>query len=171
MREVCQCAVTERMCACRQREDICRRRSGNEQTTEVGALFKRAVTVLSALCQYPLMTTETLRGERMCANSGRVYGHNVRGLHRQRKEGDNDISDCSEMRTEGTSRPSIGMLSHQLRTERVPCNPCACSARKPAFDMTTVPGRPAGPRKDQRRAGILRVQTACVSRVFAIGSN
>ena len=73
MREVCQCAVTERMCACRQREDICRRRSGNAQTTEVGALFKRAVSVLSALCQCPLMATETLRGEGMCANSGGVY--------------------------------------------------------------------------------------------------
>jgi hypothetical protein len=90
MREVCQCAVTERMCACRQREDICRRRSGNTQTTEVGALFKRAVTVLSALCQCPLMANETLRGERMCANSGRIYGDNVRGMHRQRKEGDSD---------------------------------------------------------------------------------
>ena len=90
MIEVCQCAVTERMCACRQREDICRRRSGNAQTTEVGALFKRAVTVLSALCQCPLMATETLRGERMCANSGRIYGDNVRGMHRQRKEGDSD---------------------------------------------------------------------------------
>ena len=66
MREVCQCVVTERMCACRQREDICRQRSGNAQTTEVGALFKRAVTVLSALCQCPLMATETLRGEDVC---------------------------------------------------------------------------------------------------------
>ena len=75
---------------CRQREDICRQRSGNAQTTEVGALFKRAVTVLSALCQCPLMATETLRGERMCANSGRIYGDNVRGMHRQRKEGDSD---------------------------------------------------------------------------------
>ena len=27
------------------------------------------------------------------------------------------ISDCSEVRTEGTSRPSVGMLSHLLRTE------------------------------------------------------
>ena len=75
---------------CRQREDICRQQSGNAQTTEVGALFKRAVTVLSALCQCPLMATETLRGERMCANSGRIYGDNVRGMHRQRKEGDSD---------------------------------------------------------------------------------
>jgi hypothetical protein len=37
--------------------------------------------VLSALCQCPLMATETLRGERMCANSGRIYGDNVRGMH------------------------------------------------------------------------------------------
>jgi hypothetical protein len=36
------------------------------------------------------MATETLRGERMCANSGRIYGDNVRGMHRQQKEGDND---------------------------------------------------------------------------------
>ena len=57
---------------------------------EVGALFKRAVIVLSALCQCPLMATETLRGERMCANSGRIYGDSVRGMHRQRKEGDSD---------------------------------------------------------------------------------
>ena len=34
---------------CKQREDICRQRSGNAQTTEVGALFKRAVSVFSAL--------------------------------------------------------------------------------------------------------------------------
>ena len=34
---------------CRQREDMCRQRSGNAQTTEVGALFKRAVSALSAL--------------------------------------------------------------------------------------------------------------------------
>ena len=48
------------------------------------------------------MATGTLREERVCANSGRIYGDNVRGMHRQRKEGDNDkhvISDCSEMRT------------------------------------------------------------------------
>ena len=56
----------------------------------MGALFKRAVTVLSALCQRPLMATETLRGERMCVNSGRMYEDNVRGMHRQRKAGDND---------------------------------------------------------------------------------
>ena len=43
----------------------------------MGALFKRAVTVLSALCQCPLMATETLREERMCANSGRIYGDKV----------------------------------------------------------------------------------------------
>ena len=27
------------------------------------------------------------------------------------------ISDCSEMRTDGTSRPSVGILSRLLRTE------------------------------------------------------
>ena len=82
--------VRQPVCACRQREAICRQRSGNAPTTEVGALFKRAVTVLSALCQCPLMATESLRGETMCANSGMVYGDNVRGMHRQRKEGDSD---------------------------------------------------------------------------------
>ena len=78
------------MCACRQREDICRGRSGNAQKTKGDALFTRAVTVFSALFQCPLMATETLRGERMCANSRRIYGDNVRGMHRQRKEGDSD---------------------------------------------------------------------------------
>ena len=80
------------------------------------------------------------------------------------------ISDCSEVRTEGTSRPAVGMLSRLLRTERVPCNPCACSARKPALDTAMVPGRPAGPRKEQRRTGTLHIRTACVSRVFGIAA-
>ena len=38
----------------RQREDTCRQRSVNKQTPEVSALFKRAVSVLSALCQRAL---------------------------------------------------------------------------------------------------------------------
>ena len=50
---------------CRQPEDICRRQSRNAQTAEVDALFKRALSVLSALT-----AIETLRGERMCANIG-----------------------------------------------------------------------------------------------------
>ena len=58
----------------------------------MGALFTRAMTVLSVLCQCKLMATETLREERMRANSGRIYGDNVRGMHRQRKEGDSDKS-------------------------------------------------------------------------------
>ena len=33
------------------------------------------------------------------------------------------ISDCSEMRTEGTSRPSVGMLSRLLRTETKDLSP------------------------------------------------
>ena len=33
------------------------------------------------------------------------------------------ISDCSEMRTEGTSRPSVGMLSRLLRTETEALSP------------------------------------------------
>ena len=116
MREVCQCVVTERMCACSEREDICIQRSQNAPTTELGVLFKRALTVLSALCQCPLKAIETLRGETMCANSEGIYGDNVRGMHRQKKKA-TVISDCSEMRTEGTSRPSAGMLSTLLRTE------------------------------------------------------
>ena len=59
------------MCACRQREDICRQRSGNAQTTEVGALFNRAVSVLR--CECALTAAETLRGKGMRANSGGVY--------------------------------------------------------------------------------------------------
>ena len=54
-------------------KDICRQRSGNVQTTKVGALFKRIVSVLSALCQCALTATETLREERMCANSEGVH--------------------------------------------------------------------------------------------------
>ena len=51
MREVCQCARCDR-------EDVCRQ--------------------LSAMCQSVHVTaTETLRRERMCANSGGVYGDNV----------------------------------------------------------------------------------------------
>ena len=107
MREVCQCVVTERMCACRQREDICRRRSGNAQTTEVGALFKRAVTVLSALCQCPLMATETLRG---CVQTAGGYMETTFGECTDNEKKETVISDCSEMRTEGTSRPSVGLV-------------------------------------------------------------
>ena len=33
------------------------------------------------------------------------------------------ISDCSEMRTKGTSRPSVGMLSRLLRTETKDLSP------------------------------------------------
>ena len=68
--------------------EVCR--SGNAQITEAGAWFKRAVTRLNVMCQCPMMATETLRGERMCANGRRIYGDNVWGMHRQRKEGDND---------------------------------------------------------------------------------
>ena len=66
-------------------------REMHRQRKWVRCLIKRAVTVLSALCQCPLMATETLRGERMCANSGRIYGDNVRGMHRQ------VIIDCNEI--------------------------------------------------------------------------
>jgi hypothetical protein len=120
MREVCQCVVTERMCACRQREDICRQRSGNAQTTEVGALFKRAVTVLSALCQCPLMATETLRG---CVQTAGGYMETTFGECTDNEKKETVISDCSEMRTEGTSRPSVGMLSRLLRTETKDLSP------------------------------------------------
>ena len=82
------------------REDVCMQTAGGYNYANEGQemhrqrkwvrCFKRAVTVLSALCQCPLMATETLRGERMCANSGRIYGDSVRGMHRQRKEGDSN---------------------------------------------------------------------------------
>ena len=67
---------------------ICRQRAGNAQTSEVGALFMRAVTVLSACCRCPLMVTETLREEGVCATGGRIYGDNARVMHRHQKEGD-----------------------------------------------------------------------------------
>ena len=74
----------------RQREVSPRQRSGNAQTTEVCA--KRAVSVLSALCQCSVLcvsvhvtATETLRGERVYANSGRIYGDNDQEMHRQRE--------------------------------------------------------------------------------------
>ena len=92
---------------CRRREDICRQRSGNAQTTEVGALFKRAVTVLSALCQCPLMATETLRG---CVQTAGGYMETTFGECTDNEKKETVISDCSEMRTEGTSRPSVGLV-------------------------------------------------------------
>ena len=56
---------------CGQREDICRQRLGNAQTTEVGALFNRALSMLC--CECVLTATETLRGEGMRASSGGIY--------------------------------------------------------------------------------------------------
>ena len=46
---------------------------------------------------------KTLRGERMCANTGRICGDNVQEMHRQRKRSRQWRQVCSEMRTEGTS--------------------------------------------------------------------
>ena len=98
-----------------------------------------------------------------------TYGDNAKfGGCTDNKEKETVISDCSEMRTEGTSRSSVGMLSRLLRMERVPCHSCACSARKPGFHMAKVPGRLTGPWKERRRTGVLRVRTTCVSRVFDI---
>ena len=60
------------------------------------AVYKRAVSGLSVLCQCALTATETLRVGRICANSGG-------GMQRQRsKNAQTTMISCSEMRTEGT---------------------------------------------------------------------
>ena len=60
----------ERMCADNV-QDVRRERSGNPQTTEVSAKFKSAVSVRCVSVH--VTANETLRGERMCTNSGRIY--------------------------------------------------------------------------------------------------
>ena len=89
-----------------------RHRSGNAQTTEVSAKLKSAVSVRCVSAQYAVSvctyvtTAETLRGERMCANSGRIWRQ--RALEAM-------MIRCSEMRTDETRRdvvtPSAGILS------------------------------------------------------------
>ena len=49
------------------------------------------------------LTAETLRGERMCANSGRIYGDNVQEMHSEKNSKETVMISCSEMRTDGTS--------------------------------------------------------------------
>ena len=51
------------------------------------------------------MATETLRGERMCANSETTFGECT-----ENKKKETVISDCSEMRIEWTLRPSVGIV-------------------------------------------------------------
>ena len=87
---------------------------------KVGALFKRAVTVLNAQCQCPLMATETLRG---CEQTAGGYMETTFGECADNETKETVISNCSKMRTEGTSQPSIGMLSRLLRTETKVLNP------------------------------------------------
>ena len=53
-----------------------------------------------------LTAIERLRGERMCANSGRTYGDSAQTMEKKEAM----IINCSEMRTEGTSRSSAGMF-------------------------------------------------------------
>ena len=84
------------------------------------------------------------------------------------------ISGCSEMRTEGTSRPSVGMricmLSRLLRTETKDFESPAIRAHaalgSPPLTWPRCQAVPLG--HEQRRTGTLRVRTACVSRVFGI---
>jgi hypothetical protein len=60
-------------------QSVRRQRLGNAQTTGLSAEFQeRCVSA-------HVTASETLRGERMCANSERTYGDSVQGMHRQRK--------------------------------------------------------------------------------------
>ena len=52
-----------------------------------------------------LTAIERLRGERMCANSGRTYGESAQTIEKKEAV----MVNCSEMRTEGTSRSSAAM--------------------------------------------------------------
>ena len=83
--------MTERMYA-----DIGRICVDNGQ--EMHKQRKRAVSVLSPLCQCALTATETLRRERMCANSG--------GYKQRQRSGNAQ----TVMRTEGT--PWLHLLWH-----------------------------------------------------------
>ena len=74
---------------CRQREETCRQRSVNAQTPEVSALFKRAVSVLSALCQRALDGDwEAERGEGVCKQREDIWRQrsgNAQTMERRRK--------------------------------------------------------------------------------------
>ena len=56
---------------------------GSAQTTELSVMFKRAVSVRCVSVH--VTATETLRGERMCADSGKIYADIFQKTHRQRK--------------------------------------------------------------------------------------
>ena len=43
-----------------------------------------------------LTAIERLRGERMCANSGRTHGHNAQEMHKQRKRENSFLVTCDE---------------------------------------------------------------------------
>jgi len=64
-------------------QDVRRQRSGNAQTTEVSAKFKSVVSVRCVSVH--VTATETLRGQRMCADSGRTYADIFQKINRQRK--------------------------------------------------------------------------------------
>ena len=96
---------------CRQWEETCRQRSVNAQTPKVSALFKRAVSVLSALCQRALDGDwEAERGDNVRKQRVDIWRQRSGNAQTMEKK-EAVIIDCSEMRTEGTSRSSVGMLS------------------------------------------------------------
>jgi hypothetical protein len=71
MRERCQCAVTERMCANNGRIYADNGQEMHRQRKWVRCL--RELCRCSVRCECALTATETLRGEGMCANSREIY--------------------------------------------------------------------------------------------------
>ena len=69
-----------------------------------------------------LTAIERLRGERMCANSGRTMSYGDSAQTMEKKEA--LIINCSEMRTEGTSRSSAGMFPPPAHTDPKKSSPC-----------------------------------------------
>ena len=109
---------------CRQREETCRHRSVNAQTPEVSAMFKRAVSVLSALCQRALDgDLEAERGEDVCKQREDIWRQRSGNAQKLEKK-EAVIIKCSEMRTEGRSRSSAGMFArpHTDPKGLSPCN-------------------------------------------------
>ena len=81
--ELCQRAVSVRKGCVQTSGRYVQTTLGSAQTTELSVMFKRAVSVRCVSVH--VTATETLRGERMCANSGMIYGDSVEDMHRQRK--------------------------------------------------------------------------------------
>ena len=64
--------------------------------------------------------TETPRGQRMCANSGRIYGGNVQEMHSEKKE--TVMISCSEMRTVAPSVRHVEAAIHRCRAGQERCH-------------------------------------------------